>query len=51
MNEIFEYLKQKEDKEFIEPNYMQFQKDISSAMRSILIDWLVDVHNKFKLVP
>lgn len=27
------------------------QKDIHEKMRSILIDWLVDVHYKFKLVP
>lgn len=27
------------------------QKDINEKMRGILIDWLVDVHLKFKLVP
>jgi len=27
------------------------QKDIHEKMRSILVDWLVDVHYKFKLVP
>lgn len=30
---------------------MSFQTDITASMRSILIDWLVDVHLKFKLVP
>ena len=29
---------------------MTNQKDINEKMRSILIDWLVDVHLKFKLV-
>jgi G2/mitotic-specific cyclin-B, other len=27
------------------------QKDIAEKMRQILVDWLVDVHYKFKLVP
>jgi cyclin B len=30
---------------------MKNQKDINQKMRSILIDWLVEVHNKFKLQP
>ncbi len=32
-------------------NYMTRQDDINEKMRSILIDWLVEVHLKFKLVP
>ena len=31
--------------------YMDNQKDINEKMRAILIDWLVEVHLKFKLVP
>jgi len=27
------------------------QTDINEKMRSILVDWLVEVHLKFKLVP
>lgn len=30
---------------------MQRQEDINEKMRSILIDWLIEVHLKFKLVP
>jgi transcription initiation factor TFIIIB Brf1 subunit/transcription initiation factor TFIIB len=30
---------------------MEKQEDINQSMRSILIDWLVEVHLKFKLVP
>lgn len=33
------------------PGYMKQQKDINEKMRAILIDWLVEVHLKFKLVP
>lgn len=29
----------------------EVQKDINEKMRAILIDWLVDVHAKFKLLP
>lgn len=29
--------------------YMQAQPDINEKMRAILVDWLVDVHLKFKL--
>lgn len=31
--------------------YMSRQPDISEKMRGILVDWLVDVHLKFKLLP
>lgn len=30
---------------------MKYQQDINEKMRSILIDWLVEVHLKFKLLP
>ena len=30
---------------------MERQEDINEKMRAILIDWLVEVHLKFKLVP
>lgn len=31
--------------------YMEKQSDINSKMRAILVDWLVEVHMKFRLVP
>lgn len=33
------------------PFYIEFQYDINRKMRAILVDWLIDVHSKFKLVP
>jgi hypothetical protein len=30
---------------------MEKQEDINEKMRAILIDWLIEVHLKFKLVP
>ncbi|KAG2383235.1 hypothetical protein C9374_004572 [Naegleria lovaniensis] len=32
-------------------NYMARQNDLHPNMRAILVDWLIDVHYKFKLVP
>ena len=31
--------------------YMDNQEDINEKMRAILIDWLIEVHLKFKLLP
>lgn len=31
--------------------YMNRQEDINEKMRAILIDWLIEVHMKFRLVP
>ena len=39
-----------EDKYSPKP-YMNIQKEITIRMRSILIDWLVEVHHNFKLHP
>ena len=33
------------------PRYMVRQTDINASMREILVDWLVEVHLKFKLLP
>lgn len=33
------------------PTYMAQQADVNEKMRAILIDWLIEVHLKFKLVP
>lgn len=30
---------------------MDSQPEINTSMRAILVDWLVDVHNKFELSP
>ncbi len=31
--------------------YMRSQKDVNEKMRAILVDWLIEVHYKFKLLP
>lgn len=30
---------------------MKIQTEINEKMRAILVDWLVEVHSKFKLLP
>ncbi|KFZ59366.1 G2/mitotic-specific cyclin-B3, partial [Antrostomus carolinensis] len=40
--EIFEYMRGREEK-FMLPNYMEKQPDISTDMRAILVDWMVEV--------
>ena len=49
--EIIPYLISLENKKRINPNYMLKQTDINEKMRMILIDWLIEVHLKFKLLP
>ena len=50
-NDIVDEIKNNEEKFLPEFNYMSKQKDINNRMRSILIDWLIDVHLKYKMVP
>lgn len=42
---------ERETEFMVDHKYMDGQDDITVKMRSILIDWLVDVHGKFKLRP
>lgn len=53
--EIFHWLRNTESEQgnnnSVSPSYMSKQEDINEKMRSILIDWLIEVHLKFKLVP
>jgi hypothetical protein len=51
VNEIFEYLHELELKTLPDANYLQMQRNLRPKMRSILVDWLVEVHLKFKLLP
>lgn len=48
-NEIHEYLRELENKYPIEKKFLTGQ-EVTSKMRSVLIDWLVDVHQQFRLM-
>nr|UXY87549.1 cyclin B [Cryptomonas curvata] len=53
LNTFFFIIKntKKMEKKFMPSNdYINYQPDINKRMRAILVDWLIDVHNKFKLV-
>lgn len=50
-DEIFEYMHVLEEKLKPNPAYMELQAEIQWSMRSVLMDWLVQVHNRFNLLP
>lgn len=50
VTDIFQYLYHAEAKSWPR-GYMEKQQDINAKMRAILVDWLVEVHMKFRLVP
>ena len=51
LNEIYTNLLYDEKKLKFKPNlgYMNIQNDINEQMRAILIDWLIEVHYRFRL--
>ncbi|GJN72917.1 G2/M-specific cyclin NimE [Purpureocillium lilacinum] len=50
-NEIFEYLRDLEVKSIPNPQYMSHQDDLEWRTRGILVDWLIEVHTRFHLLP
>jgi len=48
-DEILSYMRKMELENRPKANYMKKQQDINSSMRSILIDWLVEVSEEYKL--
>lgn len=50
-DEIFQYLKQRETQFLPKSHYMKRQPDVTYAMRTILVDWLVEVGEEYKLNP
>lgn len=51
VQDMYEHFRSKESATSVRPLYMETQTHINERMRSILVDWLVEVHLKFKLVP
>ncbi|KAM0285119.1 hypothetical protein ACHAQH_001547 [Verticillium albo-atrum] len=49
--DIFEYLQELETRMMPDPHYMDHQSEIQWSMRSVLMDWLVQVHARFSLLP
>lgn len=50
-NDIFEYMRELEAQSIPDPNYMNHQDDLDWKTRGILVDWLIEVHTRFHLLP
>ncbi|RMY88310.1 hypothetical protein D0862_10469 [Hortaea werneckii] len=50
-DEIFSYMRNLENRMAPNPRYMEQQQEIQWSMRSVLIDWVVQVHQRFNLLP
>jgi G2/mitotic-specific cyclin 1/2 len=49
--EIFDYLRDLEMTTLPNPDYIDHQPDLEWKMRGILVDWLIEVHTRFRLLP
>lgn len=49
--ECSQHMIQTEKENVAKIGYMTTQNDINEKMRAILVDWLIEVHHKFKLLP
>ena len=50
VNDIYSHLRESEEHQKPDPAYMErVQKDINATMRGILVDWLVEVAEEYKL--
>jgi Cyclin, N-terminal domain len=51
VQDMYTLFREKEKTTSVRPVYMKKQQHINERMRAILVDWLIEVHLKFKLVP
>ncbi|KAG9769943.1 A/B/D/E cyclin, partial [Aureobasidium melanogenum] len=51
VREIFDYYFALEEVTQPNPHYMDHQDDLEWKMRGILVDWLIEVHTRFRLLP
>jgi len=49
LTDIYRHLQRSEATCMPQPNYMERQVHVNAKMRAVLVDWLVDVHKKYKL--
>ena len=50
--EIYENMKSEEAMWMVDPEYLQkVQTEIKDTSRAFLIEWIIDVHRKFRLLP
>jgi len=51
VEDIYKFYRKIENMSCVPPDYMTEQIEINEKMRAILIDWLIEVHLKFDLMP
>ncbi|KAI5072585.1 hypothetical protein GOP47_0012691 [Adiantum capillus-veneris] len=51
IDDIYSFYRRTEKQSCVPPNYMSQQVHINEKMRAVLIDWLIEVHYKYKLMP
>lgn len=49
--EIFDYLRVLEKTTMPNPDYMDHQPSLQWQLRGVLVDWLIEVHTRFHLLP
>lgn len=49
--EIQQHMQQTERDTQPDPSYMKRQPQVNENVRAILVDWILNVHAKFKLLP
>jgi len=49
--DCFKFMMAQEEKGHKLKNYMGQQSEVNEKMRGILLDWLIDLHHKFKMFP
>ena len=49
--EIFDHLKVLEEATMPNPDYMEHQEHLEWHLRGVLVDWLIEVHTRFNLLP
>jgi len=50
VQEIYHYMHKLECEFHVSPRYMSQRTEIKEGMRAILVDWLIQVHNRFRLL-
>ncbi|KAJ4724188.1 Cyclin [Melia azedarach] len=50
VDDMYKFYKLTEDESRVQ-DYMVSQPNINAKMRTILVDWLIEVHNRFELMP
>ncbi|KAI8076870.1 cyclin-like protein [Halteromyces radiatus] len=50
-DEIFKYLRSTEKTMLADPSYITIQHEVTWRMRAVLIDWVIEIHYIFQLLP